>query len=172
VKALHRKSREVARMIGAKGIRIETFPDNRFDTVPLLDVVKVVEEEVEAVEPSTVYTHHGGDLNIDHQITHRALVTATRPTPRQVVRDVYAFEIPSSTEWAFHRSEAIFRPNVFVDISKTLELKIGALSRYDTEVREFPHPRSARALEAIARRWGTVVGCDAAEAFELVRSIR
>ncbi len=118
------------------------------------------------------YTHHAGDLNVDHGVIHRAVLTATRPIAGQPVRDIYAFEVPSSTEWAFQRIEPAFRPNVFVDISGTIEAKIAAMECYESEARAFPHPRSPEALRAIATRWGSVVGCAAAEAFELVRSIR
>jgi LmbE family N-acetylglucosaminyl deacetylase len=105
-------------------------------------------------------------------VIHRAVVTATRPVAGQPVRDIYAFEVPSSTDWAFGRMQPQFRPNVFVDVSATLEAKIAAMGCYESESREFPHPRSPEALRAVATRWGTVVGCAAAEAFELVRSLR
>jgi LmbE family N-acetylglucosaminyl deacetylase len=100
------------------------------------------------------------------------VLTATRPIPGQRVREIYAFEVPSSTEWAFHRLEPSFRPSVFVDISATLETKVSALACYDTETRKFPHPRSPEAVRAIAMRWGSVAGFQAAEAFELIRSLR
>jgi LmbE family N-acetylglucosaminyl deacetylase len=173
IKALHGKAGEVAKLLGAKQLSLHSLPDNRFDTVPLLEVVKIVEELVAGGKPEVIYTHHGGDLNMDHVITHRAVLTATRPMKGQPVRDIYAFEIASSTEWAFQRFEPAFRPNVFVDISGGgVEVKQRAMALYETEARAFPHPRSAEALAAIARRWGSVVGCEAAEAFELVRSIR
>jgi len=105
-------------------------------------------------------------------VIHRAVLTATRPVVGQPVRDIYAFEVPSSTEWAFQRLEPSFCPNVFVDVTSTLEAKIAAMECYESEARKFPHPRSPEALRAIATRWGSVVGCGAAEAFELVRSIR
>ncbi len=171
VDALEARGREAAAIVGAAGVSFQRLPDNRFDTLPLLDVVKVVEDAVEDLQPEVVYTHHPGDLNIDHQVTHRAVLTATRPMRGHPTKEILAFEIPSSTEWAFHRSELGFRPNVFVDISKTLQLKLRALAKYDTEVRSFPHPRSPEALQAVARRWGSVVGCKAAEAFELVRAV-
>jgi len=111
-------------------------------------------------------------LNVDHGVIHRAVLTATRPMAGQPVREIYAFEVPSSTEWAFHSVQPVFRPNVFVDVSATLETKIAAMACYESEARKFPHPRSAEALRAIAMRWGSVVGCAAAEAFELIRSVR
>lgn len=172
VEALHARCRKAAEILGAKDLFIYELPDNRFDTVPLLDVIKIVEKLIHRLQPQVIYTHHNGDLNIDHAVVHRAVLTATRPVQGSPVRELYAFEVPSSTEWGFQRLEAVFRPNVFVDIHNTLDLKIKALSIYESEVRPFPHPRSPEAIRAIARRWGSVVGGEAAEAFELIRSIR
>jgi LmbE family N-acetylglucosaminyl deacetylase len=169
---LHRQAHAAAAEVGVKKIHLHQLPDNRLDTVPLLEVVKLVEDLVDHIKPEVIYTHHAGDLNIDHGIIHRAVLTATRPTAGQPVREIYAFEVPSSTEWAFQRIEPAFRPNVFVDITGTLEAKVAAMECYHTEARKFPHPRSPQALRAIAGRWGSVVGCGAAEAFELVRCIR
>jgi LmbE family N-acetylglucosaminyl deacetylase len=169
---LHARAQQAADKVGAKELVLCKLPDNRLDTVPLLDVVKTVEDLVARFRPEIIYTHHPGDLNVDHGVIHRAVLTATRPMTGQSVRDVYAFEVPSSTEWAFQRLEPSFRPNVFVDIADSLETKIAALACYDTETRKFPHPRSPEALRAIATRWGSVVGLQAAEAFELIRSVR
>jgi LmbE family N-acetylglucosaminyl deacetylase len=172
VTALQDGSRRAAKLLGVKELFLRDLPDNRFDTVPLLDVVKLVEELIERLQPRIVYTHHGGDLNIDHAITARAVLTATRPLPGAPVKELLMFEVPSSTEWAFQQHAPVFRPTVFADVAATLETKIEAMALYDSEARAFPHPRSADALRAMARRWGSVVGVDAAEAFELVRIIR
>jgi LmbE family N-acetylglucosaminyl deacetylase len=172
VESLHKQCREAAKILGSNEIFFYNLPDNRFDTVPLLDIVKIVEDLIERISPNVIYTHHGGDLNMDHTILNRAVITATRPIKKQQVKEIYAFEVPSSTEWAFNCTEPNFRPNIFVDISNTLAIKIKALSCYESEVRAFPHPRSTEALQAIAKRWGSVVGHEAAEAFELMRAIR
>ncbi|MEP6644680.1 MAG: PIG-L deacetylase family protein [Acidobacteriaceae bacterium] len=169
---LHQQAHAAATTVGAKDVVLFKLPDNRLDTIPLLDVTKLVEELIQKLQPEVIYTHHPGDLNIDHGVVHRAVLTATRPLAGQCVRQVYAFEVPSSTEWAFQNVEPAFRANVFVDISATLDAKIAALACYESEVRKFPHPRSPEALRAIATRWGSVSGCEAAEAFELIRSIR
>ncbi len=169
---LHDQARQAADKVGAKELVLCKLPDNRLDTLPLLDVVKTIEELVARFRPDTIFTHHPGDLNVDHEVVYRAVLTATRPINGQCVRDIYAFEVPSSTEWAFQHLGPPFRPTVFVDIADSLETKIAALGCYDTETRKFPHPRSADALRAIATRWGSVVGLQAVEAFELVRSIR
>jgi LmbE family N-acetylglucosaminyl deacetylase len=172
VKELQGRCKKAAELLGAKDLFLYDLPDNRFDTVPLLDVIKIIEGLIERLQPQVIFTHHGGDLNIDHVIVHRAALTATRPVGDQPVREIYAFEVPSSTEWSFQQFDPTFHPNVFVDISKTVNVKIKALSCYNTEVRAFPHPRSPEAICAISRRWGTVVGREAVEAFEMIRSIR
>ena len=172
VQTLDRCGREVSEMLGAKQRIAFKLPDNRFDSVPVLNIIKIVENLVVELTPEVIYTHHGGDLNVDHIAAHRAVLTATRPKPGQPVREVYSYEVPSSTDWAFQRFEPVFRPNTFVDIVAHLETKVEALRHYDSEVRSFPHPRSPEALRATARRWGSVCGCEAAEAFELVRAIR
>jgi len=169
---LHTNAQQAADKVRAKELVLCKLPDNRLDTIPLLEVVKLVEDLIEKFNPSVIYTHHPGDLNVDHGVVHRAVLTATRPIPGQHVREIYAFEVPSSTEWAFQRVEPLFRPSVFVDISATLETKVAALACYDTETRKFPHPRSPEAVRAIALRWGSVAGFKAAEAFELIRSLR
>lgn len=168
---LHDDARAVGEMLGARGVSLWGLPDNRFDTLALLEVVKVVEGLIAEHRPATIYTHAAGDLNVDHAVVHRAVLTATRPLAGQGVREVLAFEVPSSTEWAFGQFSP-FRPSVFVNIADTLERKCAAMARYESEAREFPHPRSREALQAGARRWGSVAGMTAAEAFELVRALR
>ena len=126
--------------------------------MPLLDIVKTVEKLISQLQPRVVYTHHGGDLNIDHVMTHRAVITATRPVKNCPVKEILAFEVPSATEWAFGQFQPFFQANVFVDISATLGKKIQAMQYYEGELRPSPHPRSPEALRAIARRWGTVGG--------------
>ena len=138
----------------------------------MLEVAKLIEDLIQKLRPAVIYTHHPGDLNLDHGIVHRAVLIATRPVLGHPVRQILTFEVPSSTEWAFQKIEPVFRPNVFVEVSKTLDAKIAALACYDSETRDFPHPRSEQTLRAIATRWGSIIGCTAAESFELVRSIR
>ncbi len=171
VKELHKQSRQVTEILGAKDLFLYSLPDNRFDTVPLLDIVKIIEGLIEKVKPSVIYTHYGGDLNIDHQITSRAVLTSTRPVKNHPVKEIYTFEVPSSTEWAFGQYQGGFNPTVFVDVSKTLDIKIKAMEIYDSEMKSFPHPRSSKALNALAQYRGINVGLEAAEAFEIVRKI-
>jgi LmbE family N-acetylglucosaminyl deacetylase len=169
---LQASANAAAAILGARSVQFGPLPDNRFDELPLLDVVKRVEQAIAQIRPGAIYTHHPGDLNIDHRITFQAVLTATRPMPGQSVQELYAFEIPSSTEWAFQQLQPPFKPNVFMDAAGTIEMKLKALAQYESECRTFPHPRSPEALRTAARRWGTVVGLEYVEAFELVRSTR
>lgn len=164
----HEHCKKVGTSLGAKDVSLANLPDNRFDTIPLLTIVKEVEKKIEEVKPEVVYTQHGGDLNIDHSLLFRAVMTAVRPMEGSPVKKVYAFEVASSTEWSFQKFAPVFRPNVFVGISATLEKKIEGMKMYEGEARPFPHPRSPEALRASAVRWGSVSGLKAAEAFELV----
>ena len=168
VKKLQNQAREVARLLGTVETVFVGLPDNRFDTVPLLDIVKRIEDLVIKIRPSVVFTHHAGDLNVDHSIVHRAVLTAARPMPGQPVDEIYAFEVPSSTDWAFGQFGGPFHPNVFWDVQASLDAKIRALELYRSEIRSFPHPRSEELLRVNARRWGSLVGLEAAEAFELI----
>lgn len=170
-----RKLREAARRagksLGAESVRFEGLPDNRLDGQELLDVVKKIEAVIAAVRPDIVYTHHSGDVNIDHRIAHDAVIAAVRPQPGNEVSGLYFFETPSSTEWRPPNSAASFMPTHYIDISETLDHKMAALRIYASEMRPWPHPRSYRAIEHLARWRGATVGREAAEAFETGRSI-
>ncbi len=167
--ALRQCGRKAAARVKAKDIEFSDFPDNRFDAVPLLDIVKAVETSLGKVRPDTVFTHSVCDLNIDHQGVAQAVMTATRPLPGSALREVYAFEVPSSSEWNFGKP---FSPNVFIDISGHLDEKKKAMAEYVSEIREYPHPRSLKGIEAIASYRGSQVGFFYAEAFFLVRLIK
>lgn len=147
------------------------FPDNRMDSVPLLDIVQALEAVLRKVRPEIVYTHHAGDLNVDHQITHQAVLTACRPMPGASVREIYAFEVLSSTEWASPRYEP-FLPSVYVDISEFIGVKLRALEVYALEMRSVPHSRSIEHVRCLGEHRGNSVGVVAAEAFEAIRIIR
>lgn len=168
----HERARRAGALLGAREVKLAGFPDNRMDTVALLDVVQTIEREVARIGPELVFTQHGGDLNIDHVVTFRATMTATRPVRGCPVKRLYAYEVPSSTEWAFQQFEPRFVPQVFFEIEPHLETKIAAMEIYESEARAYPHPRSPEALRANARRWGSVIGGGAAEAFCCVREIR
>jgi LmbE family N-acetylglucosaminyl deacetylase len=141
-----------AQLLGARQPQFLGFPDQLLDTIPLLEVVKAIESVVDGVRPDVIYTHHRGDLNIDHSICHRAVMTASRPLPGSSVRQIYTMEVVSSTEWSLDDG---FTPTRFVDIAGTLATK----------------RRAYEAVDALARCRGASVGVAAAEAFMIARYI-
>ena len=172
LKRLHNGAKRVAEFLGVSEVFIEDFPDNRFDSVDLLDIIKIIEDVKEDVNPETIYTHHPYDLNIDHRITYMATMTAFRPLPKSEVKMICTFETPSATHWSGPFSHMAFIPNYFIDISSTLDRKIEAMNFYNDEMREFPHPRSVEAVRNLAKTRGAEVGLNAAEAFWIVRFTR
>jgi LmbE family N-acetylglucosaminyl deacetylase len=170
LKALKEDAKKAAKILGIKKVFFKDFPDNRFDTVPLLEIIKAIEELKEKIKPNVIYTHYRGDLNIDHRLTFEAVLTACRPLAGETVREIYSFEVPSVTEW--NALDKQFTPNVFVDISNTFNKKVEALKAYKSEIRKYPHPRSPESLEIINKRWGLVAGGGLVEPFILIRSIK
>lgn len=168
---LGKASREAGRILGVQQAQCAGLPDNRLDTVPLLEVVQHIEDAIERLAPERVLCQHGGDLNVDHMLTFRATMTATRPQPGHPVKEVLAFEVASSSEWAFGRFAPAFMPDTFVDVTETLDRKLEALQAYGDEMRPWPHPRSVEHVRTMAQRWGSVVGVRAAEAFQTVRRV-
>ena len=158
-------------LLGAQQPVFGEFPDNAMDTVPLIEVARAVEEVVASLKPSCILTHHHGDLNIDHQIVNRAVMTACRPQPEHCVQTILSFSVRSSTEWGISSSSNLFHPDVYIDIAHVLPKKIKALQCYSMEMRHFPHTRSIEAVEMEAKLVGARVGMNAAEGFKLLRML-
>lgn len=171
--AINRKiaAQKSSEILGVKTTHFFDFPDNKMDEFPLLDIVKEIENLIHHINPSIIYTHHIGDLNIDHQIVHRAVMTSSRPIPISSVKKLFAFEVLSSTEWQTP-GHLVFSPNVFVDISKHIKIKQEALACYSKEMHAPPHGRSIENSVRLASLRGNSVGKNYAEAFMLLREIK
>lgn len=157
---------EAAKVLDTRSMLFLDFSDQRLDQVALLDIIKLIEVQAFIVKPTIVYTHHAGDLNLDHRIVHQAVMTAFRPLPGNQVKAIYAFEVLSSTEWGTG-----FVPNHFVDISNFVGKKIDALRCYDSEMRKAPHARTYQTSLLLADLRGASAGLYSAEAFMTLRSI-
>ena len=167
----HKISLKVADILGISSVQNLDFPDNMMDSIPLLHVVRVIENLIDKLKPEIVYTHHLGDLNIDHKITHKAVLTACRPQPGFCVREIYSFEVLSSTEWQTPGYSS-FEPNFFIDISSWIEKKRKVLCMYVDEMHKPPHSRNIDNIIRLNRLRGNSVGVDYAEAFSLIRKIK
>lgn len=166
---LRAEAREAGKLMGVEQIEFAEFPDNRMDTVPMLDVVKRISAFIEKTAATLVYTHHVGDLNVDHTIVARAVLTACRPIPGAQVKRIYAGEILSSSEYSFAQDR--FRPTTYIGIEPYIDRKRDALKCYTGEIRFWPHPRSVKAVALQARMRGAEAGLEAAEALCLLREI-
>jgi len=171
LKALQEQAKAAAKILGAEAVSFDDFPDNAMDTVPLLDVVRRVESFLDGFPADVVYTHHGGDLNVDHGITQRAVATACRPLPEAIDRTVLGCEVNSATEWGTRTLDP-FVPTEFLDAEPFLDSKIKALECYSDELRDWPHPRSSEGIRVLARWRGSQSGFTAAEAFVTQRRTR
>jgi len=165
--AQHSYTRRALARLGVEDVRLLGFPDQTLDTYPLTEIVRPLEQIVQELRPSVVYCQYGGDINRDHEILFKAILVAVRPT-EPCLQAVYAFDTASSTEWAYPRT---FAPDTWVDISATLEAKLEAMACYESEVRDYPHPRSLAALRHRAAAWGNQCCQEAAEVFMTVRRV-
>ena len=168
IEILNTEIQRANKVIGVKKVFVESFPDNRFDSVDLLDIIKVISKVKDEVKPDIIFTHYEHDLNIDHQVTYKAVITATRPMEDECVKTIYSFEILSSTEWNYPIS---FSPDTYYDIDETLDMKIQAMKIYDSELCEYPHPRSLEGIALHAKYTGMRVGKRNVEAFKTIRNI-
>ena len=164
-------AQDSADILGVSSIQQFDFPDNKMDTIALLDVVQAIEEVIDRLQPEIIYTHHIGDLNIDHQITHKAVMTACRPHPGFCVKEIYAFEVLSSTEWNTP-GVAVFSTNVFIDVTDYINIKKQVLEVYSEEMRQPPHTRSVDNVLRLNALRGNSIGVNYAEAFMLLKTIK
>lgn len=169
ISKLKKQAVKANKAIGVKKVFHYDFADNRFDSVPLLDIIKVIEKIKGEIKPDIIFTHYRNDLNIDHRVVYQAVITATRPVFLETVKEIYSFNVLSSTEWNYPLS---FSPNVFFDISRTLKDKIRSLRIYKSELKASLHPRSVRGTKLSAEFWGVTTGLRYSEAFECVRAIK
>lgn len=165
------ETRLCADVLGIKDIYYGGLPDMKLDSTPHVAINGVIEEVVDKVQPDTVFTHFWGDVNCDHQNVYKSTLVAVRPVLGQIVRELYCYRVPSSTEWTPNKADTMFMPNVFVDITEVAEQKYEAFSKYRTELRDYPHPRSLQYLRENDRAAGIRVGLLAAEEFLLLRKL-
>jgi len=171
VAAKKQAGKTAAGILGVKDIFFETLPDNQFDGIPLLSIVKIIEKHLMAIKPNIVFTHHFGDLNIDHRVTFQAVLTACRPIQGFFVKEILSFEVLSSTEWQAKNTECPFQPSSYQNVEGFIDKKIEALAAYQEELRDFPHPRSIEGVKTLAQYRGMESGFQFAEAFQIIRKI-
>jgi len=162
---------KVNEILGIKETYFLDLPTVKLDTVPQKELNDAIAQVVNAIQPEVIYVPHKGDANKDHRLVFDAAMIATRPKPKASVKKVLSYETPSETEWGIPSVESAFIPNIYVDISATLETKLKGMSAYELELKEYPHPRSLEAVSALVKMRGSTIGVKAAEAFMLIREL-
>lgn len=174
IKKLNRRvksAKSVAEFLNAEDLFLSSYKDQRLDTIPMIELIHEIEKYASKIKPDIVYTHHKGDVNFDHRRVFEASLNAFRSVGQNYPKQFYCFETVSSTEWGAPFPEKAFIPNYFVDITNEIEKKLKAIEFYKDELRAFPHPRSMEGIKITAKKWGTVIGVNAAEAFVQIRNI-
>ena len=144
----------------------------QLNKVPQTILNKIIEDQIQIFRPNIIFTHSNKDLNLDHQTIVKSVLVATRPTSiKNIISEIYSFEILSSTEWNFYYKKKSFNPNYFIDITSTIDKKIKAAKAYKNEINAWPHPRSIKGIKNLAKYRGQSVGLKYAEAFYLLRDI-
>jgi LmbE family N-acetylglucosaminyl deacetylase len=167
-----KEAKNAMEILGVEKIELESFPDMKLDTIPHIEINKLIENKIKNFNPSIIFTHHWGDINKDHRLVFESTIVATRPINNQTLKSIYTYETPSSTEWSSMELNDKFVPNLFIDISEFMDQKIKAIEAYESELRKFPHPRSTEAVRAYDKKNGIIIGRTFAERFTLIRSIQ
>lgn len=165
------ETKNCADILRIHSINYGDLPDMKLDAIPHIEINKVIEHYIDTIKPDTVFTHFWGDVNADHQNVYKSTLVAVRPVMGQIVKQLLCYRVPSSTEWTPSKPDTMFAPNVFIDISQFAELKYSAFSKYSTELRDYPHPRSVKYLRETDIANGLQVGLECAETFMLLRKI-
>jgi LmbE family N-acetylglucosaminyl deacetylase len=158
------------KILGYDAVTFLDLPDERLDGM-VQDIIIPLEKHIDAIKPDTVYVPFRGDNNQDHRAIYDAVRVVIRPGATPFIKNIYMYEISSSTEQSPPLLENAFFPNYYVDISDFIEDKLKALSCYETEVRKYPHPRSLEAVRILAQKRGVEIGFEFAEAFMSLRGV-
>lgn len=169
IKKRQQNAKDACKILGIDKIEFLNYKDQLLDTIPVVELTKKIEHIIRKWSPEQIYTHYWGDTNQDHRKVFEASLIASRPHPKSEIKQIICYETPSSSEWTYFAQG--FTPNMFVKINETLEAKINALKKYESEVEEFPHPRSVESIINRSKFWGSSVGLNHAEAFISIRKI-
>ena len=171
IEAKKLETRNCADVLGIRDVYYGGLPDMKLDHTPHIDINQAIEKVIDKIQPDTVFTHFWGDVNMDHQNVFKSTLVAVRPVMGQVVKELYCYRVPSSTEWTPNKADTMFMPNYFVDIEHYAEQKYKAFACYSTELRDYPHPRSVQYLRESDKAAGLRVGMYTAEEFVMLRKL-
>ncbi len=173
VDILKENAYHAGKVLGIKGFDFYDLANVKTNSISMKTFLRCIRETLEKVKPKIIFTHHRGDVHVDHRMVFKAVMCAARSYGHGLVKEILCCEVASSTEWAPPHPSDAFMPNVFYGVDGYIGLKAQAMSIYKSELKEYPHPRSLKALYKYARRWGVVAGVGGyVEPFELIRQVR
>lgn len=171
VELIRAEARKAHSIVGVMQTIFMDLPAVDLNSVSQIELTKKFSDVVNKVKPEIVFLPHKGDMHLDHRIVSDSVMVAVRPIQAPFVKRIFAYETLSETEWNIPSQENTFNANYWFDISETLCEKLEAMKCYQTQLKEFPHPRSIEAIESLAKLRGSTIGASAAEAFMLIRGI-
>ncbi len=172
IAVIRREAVNAHQLLGVKRSEFCELPAPCLDQYPAYKISLEIARLINSCSPTTLYIPHRGDLHKDHRLVFEAALVAARPVPNCPVKNIFAYETLSETEWAPPFGDDSFIPDHFVGIEPYLERKLTAFACFASQQKPFPHPRSPEGIVALARYRGITVGMAAAEAFMTVRTIR
>lgn len=176
-KSIKNRTEEIKKadkILGVQKTYFLDFPTAKEDTIPQKELNDALCDIVNKVKPNIMYIPHKGDLHKGHRLIFEASLVAAKPQSNFSIKKLLSYETLSETEWGAQLAKNInevFIPNVYTDISDSLEDKLKAMSCYKSELKKSPHPRSLEIIEALAKKRGSEAGLKFAEAFMLIREI-
>lgn len=165
------EQKKAHKFLGVKECYYLDFPAVMLEEEHRYEINAAISRIIAKVKPDTVYIPHFGDMQKDHKIVSEAVMVAVRPKGEYCVKKVYSYETLSETEWNIPHVANVFIPNRFVDISDVLEVKLKAISMFESQMGDFPNPRSVEAVKALASLRGSTISVNAAESFCVIREI-
>jgi len=160
------------KILGINETRFFDFCAPELDLCSIATMSEAISSIIKEYNINIMYIPHRGDIHHDHKAVFNASIVAAHPVGNYTVREIYAYETLSETEWAPPFADDAFIPTYFVNIADEISDKINALLCYQGQVKEFPASRSVTALTALAQYRGATVGFTSAEAFMHIRSIK
>lgn len=159
------------KLLGVSNTHFLDFPAPDLDCTPISELSMALLKVITDNKSDTIFIPHRGDIHNDHKAVFNAALVAVRPVNNNTVKRIYCYETLSETEWAAPFSDDAFIPDNFVNIAEVFSTKLDAFRCFKSQMREFPNPRSLKAIESQANLRGSVVGFTHAEAFKTIRAI-
>lgn len=170
-KVIKNEALKAHKILGVKETYFLDLPVVGLTTMPMIELNRAIHDVTQKVRPDIAYIPHKGDMHKDHAMVAESAMVALRPVDSPQVKAIYAYETLSETEWNIPSVDNTFIPNVFVDITETIDMKIEAMKCYESQLYDFPHPRSLTAIRSLSEVRGSTICVENAEAFMLIRSI-